>query len=316
MLALCALAPATAAAQTPTLQSTTPDDRAVALYVRDSGDLRCLSVAVGGEAPRRSAPCAAAPRNVHEDARGLRVVYRATPEKLAIIYGLVSSDTKSLKVRLGDGRLITIKPSGGAYLRVLGGRAPVAAINALDARGVPRGAFDFDPRAVRFERGPFTLLSVPDERGNRGLLTAFTALLYRERSTRRALHACVAVSARRQVPAAFIEPGYSGGAACTTSTRRLVVKYAAGCEAKRVLLYGIAPTAVRTLTLVTESGRRIPARTARFTRQLKRSGRAFVISVPDPGRLARLDAFARDGQRIASVPLSAVGSGCGASSRS
>ena len=310
-------APAALAQSTP-LQSQTPDGRAVTLNARESGGLYCLSVAVGGETPRRTAPCAGPPPNAAADARALHVVYRARPEKVAVIHGILSPATAEMRITLADGREKIVRPNGSAraYLHVVRGRPRIATVRAFDRRGNLRGAADFDPRGVRKVRGPFTLFSTRDERNGRALVTAFTANLYREGSTRRSRHACMAITARRDLPAPGIEPGYSGGFACTPSRRRVIVRYAAGCATKRVLLYGLAPRAVRRMTLITAAGARLPVTMGTFPRRLRSPGRAFVVSRPDPGRLSRLEAYGPKGVRLASVPLSGTGSGCGSSNRS
>jgi hypothetical protein len=311
-------APAAAAAQDASLTANTPQGRPVLLNVRDSGGLRCLSTKVGDEPVRRTSPCVAAPRNADEDARSLHVVYKGTPERLAIIHGTASSQSSTLRVTMRDGRRVLVRPQGpnGAYLRVVTGRPPIATVHALDRRGAVRGAADFDPRAVRPSRGPYRLRRTTDEHGALADLTAFTAKLYLDNSTRRQLHTCVGVSTRSRIPRSDIEPGYPGGSACTTSSRRVKVKFAASCEARRILVFGIAPTAVSRLTLVAASGKRFAAITARFTPLLKRSGRAFVFSLPDPGAIDRLEAYDRRGRRLVSLALSTAGSGCGSSSRS
>ncbi len=311
------MAPA-AAAQDAQLQAQTPQGRSVTLNVRASGSLRCMTVAIDGETPRRTAPCETPSTSPARDVRALHVVYRSAPERLAILYGIASARTAELHVTFADGRGAVLRPqtSERAYLLPLAGRARVTRVLAYDNRGTLQGAFDYDPRGVPAARGPFTLFGTTDERGGRALVTAFTARLYRENSTRRALHACMAISARRDIPTPNAEPGYSGGFACTTSRRRILVRYAAGCDARRLLLYGLAPTAVRRLTLITGAGERLPVRMSAFPRRMRRSGRAFVVSRRDLGRLARLDAYDAKGERLASVSLSGTGSGCGSSSRS
>jgi hypothetical protein len=155
-----------------------------------------------------------------------------------------------------------------------------------------------------------------DERGRRATVVGFAARIYRERSTSRPLQGCMGIVRRGAAPSSNLEPGYPGGSACTTSERRVVVRFAAGCESKRLLLYGIVPTAVTRLRLITEKGERHNVELARFPRPMRHSGRAFVFSAPDPGAVARMEAYARSGERIASLPLSGVGSGCGSSKRS
>lgn len=307
-----------ASAQDGSLTSRTPDGRPVLLDIRDSGGQRCLSIRVGDGVPQRSAPCAEPPADPHADARALHVVYRGRPEKIAIIHGVASAKTAKLRVTLADGRQKIVRPRGPAraYLAVLSGRPAIATVRAYDRRGVLRGATTFDARAVKSIRGPFRLAGTRDERGRRAVVTGFTAPVYADRATRPSTHGCMAVAAVTPVPAPGIEPGYSGGFACTPSQRRIVVRYAAGCSARRILLYGVTPRVVRRLTLITASGARIAARTAAFPRRMGWSGRAFVVSRPDPGRLVRIEAYARNGVRVASVALSAVGSGCGSKSRS
>ena len=296
----------------------TPQGRTVTLTVRDNGGERCLSITFADEGPHRSAPCLAPPKDAHDDARGLRAVYRSTPERVAILYGTVSSATAVLKVRMGDGRLEAIRPDRtyGAYLRVIGGRPPVATVNAHDASGALRGAADFDARAVQPARGPFALMRTRDERGGRATVTAFTARIYRERSTRRPLHACMGVVRRGAAPSQNLEPGFPGGWACTTSERRVLVRFSAGCGTRRLLLFGIVPAPVTRLRLITAAGARHDVPMARFPGKLRHPGRAFALSVPDPGPLSSLEAYARNGKRLVSLPLSEVGSRCASSSRS
>lgn len=317
--AAVALVVAPATAQQPvTVSAQAPGGETVTLTVRDSGGLRCLSITFADEVSRRTAACVAPPDDAHDDARGLHALYRATPQKLTILHGTVSSRTKQLKVRLGDGRLEVIRPDPrtGAYLHVITGRPPVATVNAHDASGALRGGADLDPRAVEPVRGPFRLMRTRDERGRRAVVTAFAARIYRDRSTRRPLQACMGIGRRGGVPSSNVEPGYAGGSACTTSKRRVTVRYAAGCASKRILLYGIVPSAVTGLRLIAADGRRLNVEMARFPRKLRHPGRAFVFSGRDPRGLSRLDAYGRSGERLASLPLSAIGSGCGSSSRS
>lgn len=305
-------------AQVTQLQAQTPGDRPVTLNARESSGLYCLSVAVGDETPRRTSPCAGRPPTAQADVRALHVVYRATPEKLGVLHGVLSDATAELRITLSDGREEIVRPQGAprAYLHVFSGRARVAGVRAFDRAGRLRGAYDFDPRGVRPVRGPFTLFSTRDERNAPARVTAFTANLFGENSLSRRLHACMAVSAARDEPASGVEPGYSGGFACTTSRRRILVRYANGCPARRMLLYGMAPSAVRRLTLITAAGARLPVKMASFPGRMRRSGRAFVVSRPDPGRLSRLEAYGSDGERLASLALSGTGSGCGSSNRS
>jgi hypothetical protein len=319
LAALAVLVATPAVAQNPvTVSAKTPGGRTVTLTVRDSGGQRCLSLTHAEEAPRRTAPCTAPPKDAHDDARGLGAVYRGDPEKIAILYGTVSGQTRELKVRLGDGRLLEIRPNRrtGAYLRVISGRPAVATVNAHDASGALRGAADLDPRAVEPIRGPFSLMRTQDERGRRATVTGFAARIYRERSISRPLQACMGIVRRGSPPTSNVEPGYAGGTACTTSTRRLIVRFAAGCESRRLLLFGIVPTAVARLRLITANGARHAVALARFPRAMRHPGRAFVFSATDPGQLTRLEAYARSGERIASLPLEGVGSGCGSSKRS
>ena len=316
-LALLAVTPAVA--QDPvTVTDKTPDGRTVTLTVREAGGQRCLSITHADEGARRTAPCAAPPKSAYEDARGLRAVYRGDPEKVTILYGTVSDGTRELKIRLGDGRLVAIRPDRrtGAYVRVISGRPPVATVNAHDASGALRGAADLDPRAVEAVRGPLSLMRTRDERGRRATVTGFVARIYREGSISRPRQACMGVVRRGSAPTSHAEPGYAGGSACTTSRRRVIVRFAAGCESRRLLLYGIVPTAVTRLRVITEKGARLNAELARFPRKLRHPVRAFVLSAPDPGQITRMEAYARDGKRLASLPLSGVGSGCGSSKRS
>lgn len=317
--ATAALAAVPAAAQDPVTETArTPGGRTVTLTVRDSGGQRCLSITFAGEVARRTSPCSAPPKDAHDDALALRAVYRVDPERVSILYGTASRATRELKIRLGDGRLETIRPDRrtGAYVRVISGRPPVATVNAHDASGALRGAADLDPRAVKPIRGPFALMRTRDERGRRATVTGFTARIYRERSTSRPLQACMGIGRRGAAPSDNLEPGYPGGSACTTSRRRVVVRYAAGCATKRLLLYGIVPKPVTRLRLITNSGQRHDVPMALFPRAMRHPGRAFVFSAPDPGGLSRLEAYARNGERLASLPLSAIGSGCGSSKRS
>lgn len=317
LIVLALTAPASTSAADATLRAETPEGRPVVLAVTEEGGARCLSVAVGRGPARRTSPCAEPPGDPRADVRALHVVYRYRPEKLTIIHGIASSGTAGLRVTLGDGRERVVRPrSGGAYLEVLSGRPAVATVRALDARGIVRGAADLDPRATRIERGPFVLRDLRDERGAQAQLSAFTTRLFREGSTRRARHTCVAVSSRRRAPAAGTEPGYSGGSACTTSTRSIVVRYAADCGARRLLLFGIAPAVISRLTIFTASGARLATVSASFTRRIGRSGRAFALSRRHPGPLDRLEAYGRDGALLATVELSSVGSGCASSGRS
>lgn len=317
--ALAALAIAPAGAQEPTtVRAQAPGGEPVTLTVRDSGGTRCMTITFADEPSRRTAACTPPPDDPHDDARALRAVYRGTPQKLTILYGTASSRTAELKVRLGDGRLETIRPDRqtGAYLRILTGRPAVATVNAHDASGALIGAADPDPRAVETVRGPFALMRTRDERGRRATVTAFAARIYRDRSTRRPLQACMAIGRRGAAPRSNVEPGYPGGSACTTSRRRITVRYTAGCSSRRILLYGIVPTAVARLRLITASGRRLNVATARFPARLRHPARAFVFSGRDPGGLSRMEAYSARGARLASLPLSAIGSACGSSSRS
>ena len=316
--AVAALAATPAVAQDPlTVRAKSPDGRAVTLTVRDSGGSRCLSITYADDPARRTAPCAPPPKDFHDDARAVRAVYRAVPERITILYGTATKATRQLKLRMGDGRLVVIRPrASGAYLKVITGRPPVATVNAHDRAGRVRGAADADPRAVEPIRGPFPLMRTRDERGRRATATAFAARIYRERSTRRPLQACIGIGRRGAAPSSNLEPGYPGGSACTTSERRVIVRYAAGCAAKRLILYGIVPTAVTRLQLITARGERHSVRLERFPRKLRHRGRGFVFSDRNPGQVTSLDAYARSGDRIASLPLSGVGSGCGSSKRS
>ena len=316
---LAVLAATPAVAQDPvTVTDTTPDGRTVTLTVRDNGGQRCLSITHADESARRTAPCTAPPKDGHDDALGLRTVYRGDPEKISILYGTVSDRTRELKVRLGDGRLRVIRPNRrtGAYVHVISGRPPVATVNAHAPGGALIGAADLDPRAVEPLRGPFSLKRTRDERGRRATVVGFAARIYRERSLSRPLQACMGIVRRGSAPTSNAEPGYPGGSACTTSKRRIIVRFAAGCETKRLLLYGIVPTAVARLRVITARGARLNVDLARFPRRMRHPGRAFVLSAPDPGQITRMEAYARDGERIASLPLSGVGSGCGSSKRS
>ena len=315
---LAALMAAGASAQSGSLTAQTPGGRPVVLDVQESGGERCLSVRVGGGSPQRSAPCAAPPTHAHADARALHVVYRGAPEKIAIVHGVASSGTAKLRITLADGRETTLRPRGPAraYLAVLSGRPAIGTVRAYDRRGVLRGATTFDARAVKPTRGPYRLAATRDERGRRAVITGFTAPVYPDRALRPVTHGCMGVSALAPVPVPGVEPGYSGGYACTPTRRRIVVRYAAGCTARRILLYGIAPRVVRRLTLITASGERIAVQTAAFPRRMGWSGRAFVVSRPDPGKLVRLEAYGPRGVRVASLPLDAVGSGCASKSRS
>jgi hypothetical protein len=318
LLAALVAAPAALAAEA-TLRTQSPEGVPVELRVRDSGDLTCLTVVVATEEARRTAPCLARPSDGFADAAGVRVTYRATPEKLAIVYGILSAGTAELRMRLQDERLISVKPDPAAenvaraYVFVIHGRAAVASVQALDATAHPLGAADLDPRAVKKTRGPVRLMRTREETGRRADVLGFTADLYRPRSLRKRRAVCVTVGVT--VPRSLTEPGYTGGSACTFDRRRIVIKYAAGCADKRLLLFGYAPAVVARFTIVTAAGARLPADTVRF-HGLKISGRAFVLSRPDPGKLARLVVYARSGKRVASVPLSSVGSTCGSSSRS
>jgi hypothetical protein len=317
--ATAALATAPAVAQNPTTVSAkTPEGRTVTLTVRDSGGSRCQSITFADEAARRTSACAPPAKDGHDDARAVHAVYRVAPERITILYGSVSGATRELKIRLGDGRLEAIRPDrdSGAFLRVISGRPAVATVNAHDAKDALIGAADVDPRAVEPRRGPFALFRTRDERGQRVTVTAFTARIFRDRSTSRPLQACMGIGRRGSAPTSNIEPGYAGGSACTTSRRRVIVRYAAGCSAKRLILYGIVPTAVARLQLLTAAGARLPVQMERFPRALRHSGRAFVYSAPNPGQVTRLEAFARSGDRLASLALGGVGSGCGSSRRS
>lgn len=312
--------PGAATAADATLRTETPGGRPVELRVRDSGALTCLTVVVGSETAKRTAPCLARPTDAFADAAGVRVTYRATPEKLAIVYGILTPETAELRLRLQDGRLISIKPQVGeygnlssAYVFAIHGRPAIASAQALDTPGVARGAADIDVRAVKKTRGPVHLFTTREETGRRAGVDVFSADIYRPRSLRKSRATCVSVGVA--VPVSTLEPGYTGGSACTFKPRNIVVKFAAGCTAKRLLLFGLAPTAVAHFVVVTESGRRLRPTTARF-RKVGRSGRAFVLSTRDPGKLDRLDAYSRGGRRLASVPLASVGVSCGASSRS
>ena len=317
--AVAGLAATPVVAQGPaTATDKTPGGRTVVLTVRDNGGQRCMSITLADGAARRTAPCTAPPQDAHDDAAGLRVVYRGAPEKITILYGTVSGQTRLLKIRMGDGRLVQIRPNRrtGAYVRVISGRPAAATVNAHDASGAVRGAADIDPRAVEPVRGPFALMRTRDERGRRATVIGFSARIYRERSTSRPVQACMGIARRGAVPSSNLEPGYPGGSACTTSTRRVVVRYAAGCRTRRLLLYGIVPTAVAQLRLITANGQRLGVPLAKFPRRMRHRGRAFVFSAPDPGNVTRLEAYARSGDRLASLALSGVGSGCASSSRS
>jgi hypothetical protein len=319
-MATAALATAPAVAQNPTtVTAQTPGGRQVTLTVRDSGGSRCLTITFAAEASRRTSACAPPPKDAHDDARAVHAVYRADPERISILHGTVSKETRQLKIRLGDGRLEVIRPDRdtGAFLHVISGRPAVATVNAHDAKGEIRGAADVDPRAVEPVRGPYPLFRTRDERGGRATVTVFRARIFRERSTSRPQQTCMGIGRRGAAPTSNIEPGYAGGSACTTSTRRVIVRYAAGCSAKRLILFGLVPTAVAELRLITAAGNRLPVQLERFPRALRHRGRAFVFSAPNPpSQLTRMEAYARNGDRLASLPLSGVGSGCGSKRRS
>jgi hypothetical protein len=160
------------------------------------------------------------------------------------------------------------------------------------------------------------LLPTRDERGRLGALVAFSTPLLAPGRSRRARAVCVAVEDARRIPATDLEPGYSGGSACAFKRSSVAAKFAAGCAANRLLLFGLAPTLIKRFSLVTRTGRRVKVETVRVPTGISRGLRAFLVSRRDPGRLSRLEAYARSGKRLVSVSLTSVGSACGSSSRS
>lgn len=307
-----------AAAADDVLRDVTPGGAPVELTVRDTSAGVCLTVKAGDEAARRTSPCSPAPASAAADVTRVHVTYRARPEKISIVHGVLSPKTAVLQLRLGDNRLIELRPEGPAraYLAVFRGRPPVATARAVGPRGRDLAAADLDPRALKLEpRREATLHRTRDERGSRALLTAFTTPLLRPGSVRRSRAACVAVERISQIPDSNVEPGYAGGHACAFERGQIVVKYAAGCADNRVLLFGLAPVGVTRFDVVTANGRRTRLPTFRLPRRLRRSGRAFIFSRADPGALRRLEAYVGR-RRVASLPLTSVGATCGASSRS
>ena len=317
------LAPATAVAQEPPHEAKSPDGQLVRLNVRDSNGLQCLSVQVGAETTAtRTAPCAAPPADAKADVTGVRVVYRATPEKLTVVYGIASAQTARLQLRFGNGGLVEVRPQGArrTYLAVFRGRPPLASTRAVDAQGRDLAAADIDPRALTLKprRGPYTLRRILDERGNQSRFDAFTTPLLPPGALRRRRAVCVSVGDRNSVPRSNAEPGYAGGSACSFERGRIAVKFAAGCSgADRLVLFGIGPSIVRRYVLVLGSGARRELLTNRLPRKLRRPGyRAFIYSNFSPGPLDRLEAYGRGDKRLASLPLASVGSGCVSSRRS
>lgn len=299
-----------------TVRAATPEGRAAELRVREEGGLLCLTPVVGDETARRSAPCTAASSGAQEDPRRVRVTYRATPEALTVVYGTASSATRALLLTFAGGRSVLVRPEGEhrAYLAVVRGRPKLGSVRARDAGGRTIAAADFDPRALAPDGGTAFLARTRDERGVKAGLTAFRARLFGASGTRRTAQSCVALASLPGLPRPYVEPGYSGGSACTPSRRRIAAKFLADCGTRRLVLLGLAPSAISRLTLVTASGRRLAVPAYPVPRSAG-GGLAFLLSGRDPGRLARLDAYSASGRRV-SVTLAGVGGGCSAAASS
>ena len=307
-----AAAPATAAERTGTRDiaviSSTRSGEEVRLYAQDTTDGGlCLDVVVAGSDERSDVTCARPPATPEGDLRP-RVLTVGTS---TIVYGAVSARTARLELTLYRRRAVQVRTHvareyvgrhrDGArfYARALPAGAVIAATRALDFFGRTRAALDLNLLALPPARGRATITGLADELGRPSALVALdTRVLTDSGQRRRAL--CVGLRRRRLAPV-------PGRAVCSTSPRRVDVRYVGDCTSGRSVYYGFAPPVVRRARAVLADGSTRDMRMLRLPRRLGHRTRALLLEL-GAGSVRRVEALGAGGETLTTVRL--AGGGC------
>jgi hypothetical protein len=228
-----------------------------------------------------------------------------------IVYGAVTARTARLELSLYRRRPVQLQTNQAReyagrhstgtrfYAYALRSRAVIAAVRAIDFRGRTRAAVDLNLLALPPVNGRATLTRLPDELGRRSELVALdTRVLGRSTTRRRAL--CVGLRLRRLAPV-------PGRAVCSTSPRRVDVRFVGDCSSGRSVYYGFAPAAVRRARAVLDDGSTRNMRRLRVPARLGHRTRALLLELPR-GTVRRIDAIGANGETLTTVNLS--GSSC------